>query len=90
MGIMGIKEFKENHKEFCDRYNETLDLYYRCAEYLEIEIRTPVEIEKFCKMLPFYAKSLSLMMIEYKTINNKPMTNRLVLGGFIQYNKASW
>jgi len=86
---MSIKEFKELHKDFCNKYNEILDLYYRCSEYLETGIRTEAEIEKFCKMLITYSKSLSNMMGEYKVLTKKEMDNRTILGGFIQYDKVS-
>ena len=87
---MSEKDFKIKHKDFCNKYNEILDLYYRCSEYLENGIRTKEEIEKYCNMLIKYSQSLSLMMIEYEGINKKCMDNRTVLGGFIQYHKASW
>jgi len=83
-----IKEFQENNKGFCNKYNEILDLYYRCGEYIESPERTKEQIDKFLKTLTAYTKSLSLMMQEYKSISNEEMPNRVILGGFIQYDKA--
>ena len=86
---MSIKEFRLKHKDFCNKYNEILDLYYRCSEYLESGIRTEIEIDKYCKILILYSKSLSNMIAEYKVLNKKEMDNRTALGGFIQYDKVS-
>lgn len=82
---MTIKKFKEDNKDFCNKYNETLDLYYRCSLYIEKPERTAAEVDKYCKMLMFYAKTLSLMMIEYRTITGEELSDRQTLGGFIQY-----
>ena len=86
---MSIKEFRLEHKDFCNKYNEILELYYRVCEYIEQPERTKQEMEKYSKYIVTYSQSLSNMMIEYKTINKKEMDNRTILGGFIQYDKAS-
>ena len=82
---MTIKEFQEEHKEFCNRFNETLDLYYRCGDYIESPERSDEQIDKFLKTLAAYSKSLSLMMLEYETLAGEKMPNRVILGGFIFY-----
>ena len=82
---MTIKEFQDEHKEFCNRFNETLDLYYRCGNYIESPERSDAQIDKFLKTLTAYSKSLSLMMLEYEELTGDKMPSRVVLGGFIQY-----
>jgi len=82
---MSIKEFQTSHKDFCNRYNKNLDLYYRCSDYVEEINRTPGEIEKYCKILNVYAKTMSEMLLEYKKLEGKELSNRLTLGGFILY-----
>lgn len=82
---MAIKEFQLEHKNFCYRYNEMLDLYYRCSDYIENVGRTKKEIEKYLKMLVLYTNKLSILMQEYKSITKEELPNRLVLGGFIFY-----
>ena len=82
---MTIKEFQEQHKDFCNKYNEQLDLYYRCGEYLEMPERTNEQLDKFLKILTLYSEKLSTMMQEYKTITGDEMSNRIVLGGFLIY-----
>ncbi|HEY5563923.1 MAG TPA: hypothetical protein VIK72_19580 [Clostridiaceae bacterium] len=84
---MGEKEFKIKHKEFCNRYNESLDLYYRCSEYCEDSKRTPQEIDKYTKILSMYSVILSKMLIEYKELNGQELSNRITLGGFIFYEQ---
>jgi len=86
---MDIKQFRLKHKDFCNKYNEILDLYYRVCDYIEEPERTKEEMEKYSKYIASYAQSLSNMMIEYTTINKKEMDNRTILGGFIQYDKVS-
>ena len=85
---MSIKQFQEEHKDFCNKYNEVLDLYYRCGDFVESPERTPKEIDKYCAMLTEYSKKLSLLAVVYKTITDEEMPNRVVLGGFIQYAKT--
>lgn len=52
---------------------------------MESPDRSKEQIDKFLKMLILYTKNLSLMMQEYKTIAGDEMSNRIVLGGFLQY-----
>ena len=82
---MTIKEFQEQHKGFCNKYNEQLDLFYRCSEFIEAQGRTDKEIDKFCKMLNVYSEKISLMIIEYKTITGEELSKRITLGGFLIY-----
>ena len=82
---MTIKEFQTDHKDFCNKFNEKLDLYYRCGEYIESPGRTAEQIDKFLKKLVTYTKDLSLLMAEYKDITGEELSNRIVLGGFLQY-----
>jgi len=86
---VNIKEFKEKHKEFCNRYNEALDLYYRICEYIEEPGRTKEELEKYTKYIVTYTKNLSILLQEYKVLNKKELDNRTTLGGFIIYDKAN-
>ena len=86
---MNIKEFQETHKDFCNRYNEALDLYYRVCEFIEQPERTVEEMEKYSKYIVIYTKNLSELLQEYKVLNKKEMDNRTTLGGFIQYDKVS-
>ena len=82
---MTIKEFQTDHKEFCNKFNEKLDLYYRCGEYIESPERTQEQIDKYLKTMIAYTKDLSLMMVEYKEITGEELSNRIILGGFLQY-----
>ena len=82
---MTIKQFQEDNKDFCNRYNSVLDKYYRCGEYIESPERTDKEIEKYCDVMAGYTKELSIMMAEYKTITNEELSNRIILGGFLLY-----
>ena len=84
---MTIKEFQETNKDFCNRFNETLDLYYRCGDYIESPERSDAQIDKFLKTLTAYSKTLSEMMLEYETLTGEKMPSRVVLGGFIFYEK---
>ncbi|MGV8982130.1 hypothetical protein [Clostridium sp.] len=85
---MTIKEFQEVHKDFCNKYNEVLDLYYRCGEYVESPERTTKEIDKYLKIMTSYTKTLSIMMMEYKELTGEELSNRIILGGFLQYDKV--
>jgi len=82
---MTIKEFQTDHKEFCNKFNEKLDLYYRCGEYIENPERTQEQIDKYLETIIAYTKDLSLLMAEYKDITGEELSNRIVLGGFLQY-----
>ena len=82
-----VKQFQEEHKDFCNRFNETLDLWYRCGDYLESPERTNEQLDKYLKTLTAYSQTLSLMMIEYEVLAGEKMPNRVILGGFIFYEK---
>ena len=82
---MTIKQFQEDNKDFCNKFNKNLDLYYRCGDYIESPERTEEQIDKYLKTLTYYTKELSILMNEYKTLTGEKMPNRIVLGGFIFY-----
>ena len=86
---LSIKDFQIEHKDFCNRYNEALSLYYRVCEYIEDPIRTKEEIEKYTKYIVTYTKTLSELLQEYKVLNKKELSNRTTLGGFIQFDVAN-
>lgn len=82
---MELKQFKIEHIEFCNRFNETIDMYYRCAEYLVQPERTPKELNMYNKFLTKYGENIKEMLIEYKSLTKHEMPSRVVLGGFIIY-----
>lgn len=86
---MNIRDFVLNHREFCNRYNIALELFYRCSCYIEEPIRTDIEIEKYSNFLMTYSKNLSLLRLEYKRITGDELDDRQTLGGFILYDKVS-
>lgn len=86
---MSIKDFQTKHKEFCNRYNKNLDLFYRCSEFIEAPERTAAELEKYCKILNVYAKALSELLQEYKKLEGKELSNRITLGGFIKFDEVA-
>jgi hypothetical protein len=82
-----LKEFKIKHLEFCNEYNEKLDMYYRCGEYLAKKERTEKEIKIYNEYLIKCTQKLSLMLKRYKSLANNEMPSRIVLGGFLLYDK---
>ena len=86
---MNIRNFVLKHREFCNRYNIALDLYYRCSEYLEDEKRTTAEVDKYIKKLNAYTVMLSGLIQEYKKLNGEELCNRITINGFILYDKVS-
>ena len=86
---MNINEFQTEHREFCNRYNMALDLYYRCAEYIEDTNTKITDIDKYTPMLTKYSIEMYKLMEEYKTLSGIELSNRITLGGFILYDKVS-
>lgn len=86
---MELKDFKIKHIDFCNEYNEKLDLYYRCAEFLAQPQRTESEIVKYNEYLIKCTRELSLMMKRYKEFTNKELPSRVILGGFLLYDKKT-
>lgn len=83
---MNINKFQTEHREFCNRYNKALDLYYRACEFIENSKRTKEEIEKYTKYIVAYTENISELLIEYKGIEGRELSNRITLGGFLLYD----
>lgn len=88
--MVDIKKFKHEYRDFCNKYNKMLDLYYRGVSYLEDENINDNEIKKYIPMVTNYTKELSVLLYEFKKITGEDMPDRILEGGFILYDDMKY
>ncbi|WP_061306783.1 hypothetical protein [Clostridium botulinum] len=88
--MVDIKKFKHEHRDFCNKYNKMLDLYYRGVSYLEGEGINDNEIKKYIPRVTNYTKELSVLLYEFKKITGENMPDRILEGGFILYDDMDY
>ncbi|HID0795984.1 TPA: hypothetical protein ACXDAB_003421 [Clostridium botulinum] len=88
--MVDIKKFKHEHRDFCNKYNKMLDLYYRGVSYLEGENINDNEIKKYIPRVTNYTKELSYMLAQFRKITGEDMPDRILSGGFILYDDMDY
>ncbi|NEZ47831.1 hypothetical protein FDF74_11625 [Clostridium niameyense] len=88
--MVDIKKFKHENRDFCNKFNKMLDLYYRGISYLESKTINETDINKYIPVVVNYTRELSAYMQKFKEITGEDMPNRIIYGGFIIYDDMDY